>query len=124
MQRTTVRLPDELLDDAKDCARLTGRTLTQLLEDAVRSELARAPMPASTRVAERSVRYSARNESASAAPSDHDSSSAAQPAAAAQIREQLHAQVADIQAFLRTLPDNDSRTPDEILGYDANGLPG
>ena len=42
----------------------------------------------------------------------------------ASVREQIRAQVADIQAFLRTLPDRDRRTPDEVLGYDADGLPG
>ena len=45
MQRTTVQLPDDLLDEAKDLARRTSRTLTQLLEDAVRAELARTPVP-------------------------------------------------------------------------------
>ncbi len=46
MQRTTVRLPDELLRAAKRRAQQTGRTLTQLLEDCVRAEL-RKPMKAS-----------------------------------------------------------------------------
>jgi antitoxin VapB len=31
--------------------------------------------------------------------------------------------VAEIQAYLAALPDLDPRTPDEILGYDAAGLP-
>jgi antitoxin VapB len=31
--------------------------------------------------------------------------------------------VADIQAFVASLPDRDTRTPDEIIGYDAFGLP-
>lgn len=46
MQRTTVRLPDELLRAAKRRAQHTGRTLTQLLEDCLRRELShpvRAP---------------------------------------------------------------------------------
>ena len=123
MQRTTVRLPDDLLEQAKDCARLTGRTLTQLLEGAVRSELARAPTTAYARVAERSVRYSARNDPGSER-SDHEYSTPAQRPIAPHLSEQLHAQVADIQAFLSTIPDRDARTLDEILGYDANGLPG
>lgn len=33
------------------------------------------------------------------------------------------AEVAELQAFLRAQPDRDTRTPDEILGYDAFGLP-
>jgi antitoxin VapB len=33
-------------------------------------------------------------------------------------------EVADIQAFVAGLPDRDSRTPDEILGYDSSGLHG
>ena len=41
--RTTVRLPDELLRAAKRRAHDTGRTLTQLLEDAVRAELRQSP---------------------------------------------------------------------------------
>lgn len=36
----------------------------------------------------------------------------------------LDAEVAEIQAFVASLPDRDSRSPDEILGYDARGLPG
>ena len=35
----------------------------------------------------------------------------------------LDAEVAEIQAFVASLPDRDSRSPDEILGYDAQGLP-
>lgn len=34
-----------------------------------------------------------------------------------------HAQVAEIQAMLRDLPDRDVRLPDEILDYDEFGLP-
>jgi len=37
--RTTVRLPDELMRAAKRRAQETGRSLTQLLEDALRAEL-------------------------------------------------------------------------------------
>lgn len=40
--RTTVRLPDQLLRDAKRRAQATGRTLTQLLEDCLRNELQRS----------------------------------------------------------------------------------
>ncbi|HYW30173.1 MAG TPA: ribbon-helix-helix domain-containing protein [Gemmatimonas sp.] len=40
--RTTVRLPDELMRAAKRRAQQTGRTLTQLLEDALRAELQRS----------------------------------------------------------------------------------
>jgi len=32
--------------------------------------------------------------------------------------------VADIQAFVASLPDRDTRTPEEILGYDEFGFPG
>lgn len=48
--RTTVRFPDELMRAAKRRAQQTGRTLTQLLEDALRAELQRSAH--STRVAE------------------------------------------------------------------------
>lgn len=39
--RTTVRLPDELMVAAKRHAAATGRTLTQLIEDALHAELRR-----------------------------------------------------------------------------------
>ena len=32
-------------------------------------------------------------------------------------------EVAEIQRFLADLPDRDTRSPDEILGYDDAGLP-
>lgn len=35
----------------------------------------------------------------------------------------LLAEVAEIQAFVADLPDRDTRSPDEILGYDATGIP-
>ena len=38
--RTTIRLPDDLLDAAKQRALDTGRTLTRVIEDALRAELA------------------------------------------------------------------------------------
>lgn len=41
MSRTTVRLPDELLEQAQAHASRTGRTFTQLLSDALRYELQR-----------------------------------------------------------------------------------
>jgi hypothetical protein len=43
MSRTTVRLPDELLLQAQAHAMRTGRTFTQLLADALRYEMQRAP---------------------------------------------------------------------------------
>lgn len=46
MDRTTVRLPDELLAAAKRRARATGRSFTDLLADALRFELQR-PLKAS-----------------------------------------------------------------------------
>lgn len=50
--RTTVRLDDRLLADAKKYAAETGRTLTSVLEDALRETLARR----SVRAKGRSVR--------------------------------------------------------------------
>jgi hypothetical protein len=41
--RTTVRLDERLLAEAKKRAAETGRTLTALLEDALRESLARRP---------------------------------------------------------------------------------
>jgi hypothetical protein len=38
--RTTIRLDDELLAEAKALAARTGRTLTQVIQDAVRQALA------------------------------------------------------------------------------------
>lgn len=37
-------------------------------------------------------------------------------------RERLFADVARIQAFVASLPDRDTRSPDEILGYGEFGL--
>lgn len=39
MERTTVRLPPELLDRARKKAAAEGRTLTSLIEDGLRREL-------------------------------------------------------------------------------------
>jgi hypothetical protein len=39
--RTTIRLPEPLLGDAKKLAAETGRTLTSVIEDALREALAR-----------------------------------------------------------------------------------
>jgi len=41
--RTTVRLDDELLAEAKALAARTGRTLTQVIQDSLREALARRP---------------------------------------------------------------------------------
>jgi hypothetical protein len=45
--RTTVRLDDDLLREAKRHAAATGRTLTALIEDALRETLGRRRRPAS-----------------------------------------------------------------------------
>ena len=45
MIRTTVRLPEELLEKAQRHARNTGRTFTDLLADALRYELRRGAAP-------------------------------------------------------------------------------
>jgi antitoxin VapB len=37
--------------------------------------------------------------------------------------ELLLKEVAEIQRFVADLPDRDTRTTDEILGYDEHGLP-
>ncbi|MGH2630805.1 MAG: type II toxin-antitoxin system VapB family antitoxin [Actinomycetota bacterium] len=41
--RTTIRLDDALLTEAKALAARTGRTLTKVVEDALRETLARRP---------------------------------------------------------------------------------
>ncbi len=43
--RTTVRLPDGLLEEAKREARLRGTTLTDLIESGLRRELANGRQP-------------------------------------------------------------------------------
>lgn len=43
---------------------------------------------------------------------------------AASAGDLMDAEVAEIQAFVASLPDRDARADDEILGYDAFGLPG
>jgi hypothetical protein len=47
--RTTVRLDDQLLTEAKEHAAKTGRTLTALLEDALRALLALENRPKRSR---------------------------------------------------------------------------
>jgi hypothetical protein len=42
--RTTIRLDEQLLRDAKAHAARTGRTLTSVIEDALRASLQRAPL--------------------------------------------------------------------------------
>ena len=37
--------------------------------------------------------------------------------------ELLLTEVAELQRFVADLPDRDARTAEEILGYDASGLP-
>lgn len=46
LARTTVRLDEQLLRDAKMLAAETGRTLTSVIEDALRETLARRASPA------------------------------------------------------------------------------
>lgn len=48
--RTTIRLDDDLLADAKILAARTGRTLASVIEDALRESLARRTASADTRV--------------------------------------------------------------------------
>jgi ribbon-helix-helix CopG family protein len=43
--RTTIRLDDDLLSQAKQLAAATGRTLTAVIEDALRAQLARRADP-------------------------------------------------------------------------------
>jgi hypothetical protein len=47
--RTTVRLDDSLLAEAKALAARTGRTLTKVIEDALRETLARRDAPPGSR---------------------------------------------------------------------------
>ena len=47
--RTTIRLNEDLLAAAKDRALRTGRTLTAVIEDALRESLARQQKPPSAR---------------------------------------------------------------------------
>ncbi len=47
--RTTVRMDDHLIGEAKAYAEQTGRTLTRLLEDAVREHLGRRRGPRKVR---------------------------------------------------------------------------
>ena len=42
--RTTIRLQNELLTEAKQRAAETGRTLTRFIEDALREALAKSPL--------------------------------------------------------------------------------
>ncbi len=125
MIRTTVRLPDDLLDVAKAHAQRTGRTLTQLLADAVRAEVERPAFP--RRVSEPAALYGVRAKRARAEEEEEEAPAAQLHArsddAAAARDALLEAQVADLQAFVRSLPVRDNRTLEEILSYDEFGLP-
>jgi hypothetical protein len=44
--RTTIRLEDQLLREAKTLAASTGRSLTEVIEEALREKLARSYAPA------------------------------------------------------------------------------
>jgi len=46
--RTTIRIDDELLKEAKTIAAATGRSLTELVEDSLRETLARRKAAAKT----------------------------------------------------------------------------
>lgn len=48
--RTTLQLDDDLIAQAKISAARTGRTLSQVIEDALRTVLADRPAPAAARV--------------------------------------------------------------------------
>jgi hypothetical protein len=58
---------------------------------------------------------------------DGNSSDASQPVPTAMQRErsakQLPEQVQELQVFLKALPDLDQRSAEEILGYNAYGIP-
>ena len=41
MRQTTVRLPDDLMDDAQTVARVQGRSMNQLVIDSLRAEIDR-----------------------------------------------------------------------------------
>ncbi|HEX9892204.1 MAG TPA: ribbon-helix-helix protein, CopG family [Actinomycetota bacterium] len=49
MRRTTIRLDDQLLAEAKQLAARTGRTLTSVIEDALRQTLARGKQVRTTK---------------------------------------------------------------------------
>jgi hypothetical protein len=50
MERTTVRLPEELLDRARRKAAAEGTTLTALIEEGLRAVVARKPKGAAKRL--------------------------------------------------------------------------
>ncbi len=66
MERTTVRLPTDLLDRARKKARDEGRTLTSLIEQGLREVIAQRPAPYSGKVKRKMPRVS--NASGGLAP--------------------------------------------------------
>lgn len=46
------------------------------------------------------------------------------PQEQAALKPTWEAYASEMKAFWGSLPADDSRTPDEIIGYDKNGLPG
>jgi antitoxin VapB len=89
---------------ARDLAAATGEPMPRALAAALRERLER-------------VRQLADGRADVRAPA-----TAARPFSSGPERPVLGS-VAEIQAYLAALPDLDPRTPDEILGYDAAGLP-
>ena len=93
---------------ARDLAAATGEPVPRALAAALRERLAR-------------VRGGARRGDA-ARGDGPDVAVAPDASEGVSARPQLDT-VAAIQAYVAALPDLDPRTPDEILGYDAAGLP-
>ena len=55
---------------------------------------------------------------------DNDRNSQAEPMESRESEQaRCLADIADLQQFLASLPDQDSRSPEEIIGYDEFGLP-
>ncbi|MEI6739569.1 MAG: ribbon-helix-helix protein, CopG family [Gemmatimonadaceae bacterium] len=116
--KTTVYLDADDYKALQALAAGRGCSTAELIRQAVH-DVARAATPARgvRQVAERSPRYRARDEPdrRTTPPSTTPTPSAPLPS----LRERL----AEIQAMLHALPVLDSRSAEEILGYDDAGVP-
>lgn len=112
--KTTVYLDSADYRALQAHAEVQGRSAAELIREAVRHLVAQhAGRTPSNRVAEATPYYAARAErTASGSP---QIPSAPLPSIADRL--------AEIQAMVREMPILDARPADEILGYDADGLP-
>jgi hypothetical protein len=105
--KTTVYLDEADYRALQDRAALEGRATAELIREAVRA-FATQHTATARYVAEATPRYQARRS--------------VEPTASTPLPS-IADRLAEIQAIVREIPPLDTRTADEIIGYDDRGLP-